>query len=71
MKRALMFVALFLCVDRFMDYRINKARRQARVAMLKRKRYAALYTPPLKEPLLPQSGQSLPTQVGKGGTTTS
>ena len=71
MKRALMFVALFLCVDRFMDYRINKARRQARVAMLKRKRYAAFYNSWSQEPLLPQAGQSLPSQVSKSGTTTS
>jgi hypothetical protein len=72
MKKALLFIALFLCLDRFMDYRINKARYHARIALLKKKKNkTASAHKTLSAQSSPQTRKFSSAQVRKNNTATS
>lgn len=70
MKKLLLFLALFLCIDRFMDYKVNKARRYARIEILKKEKFARRVAL-AKLFFSKKSGKNFPTQEGKSSATAS
>lgn len=72
MKRLLLFVCVFLVVDRFMSYKISQARRYARIEFLRKKkmgRPSGLDGKQLAQ--MRKAWESVFGQIGKGSTATS